>query len=143
MPGPLKNARHERFAQELAKGSSQDKAYELAGFTSRGAGARANASRLLTDDNISARVLELKARAAEKTVVTIENLTERLLKIAQKGEDAKDAPLLSVARASLMDAAKLNGLIIDRSRIGFDLSGLSDEDIDALDRILGKTAPNA
>jgi hypothetical protein len=40
-----------------------------------------------------------------------------------------------------MDAAKLNGLIIDRSKVGFDFSGLSDEDLDALDRILGKTLP--
>jgi hypothetical protein len=39
-----------------------------------------------------------------------------------------------------MDAAKLNGLIIDRSKVGFDFSNLSDEDIDALDRILGKTS---
>jgi hypothetical protein len=41
-----------------------------------------------------------------------------------------------------MDAAKLNGLIVDRSKVGFDFSSLTDEDVDALDRILGKT-PNA
>jgi hypothetical protein len=32
MPGPLKNARHERFAQELAKGKSKLGAYTLAGY---------------------------------------------------------------------------------------------------------------
>jgi hypothetical protein len=32
MPGPLKNARHERFAQELAKGASQAEAYARAGY---------------------------------------------------------------------------------------------------------------
>jgi len=66
MPGPLKNSRHERFAQELAKGKAQHDAFMAAGFSARGNAARANASRLLTDANVSARVLELKGRAAEK-----------------------------------------------------------------------------
>jgi hypothetical protein len=142
MPGPLKNARHERFAQELAKGKSQSEAYKSAGYSADGNSAEVNAARLLRNAKVSARVEELKGKAAERTVVTIENLTDRLLKIAEKGEGAKDAPLLSVARASLMDAAKLNGLIVDRSKVGFDFSSLTDEDVDALDRILGKT-PNA
>jgi phage terminase small subunit len=142
MAGPLKNARHEKFAQELAKGKSQAEAYKAAGYSVTGNVAEAAASRLLRDVNISERVGELKARAAERAVITVESLTQRLLNIAKKGEDANDAPLLSVARASLMDAAKLNGLIIDRARIGVNLSGLSDEDIDALERILGKS-PNA
>lgn len=134
MPGPLKNARHERFAQELAKGKSQVDAYAAAGYKpDRGA-----ATRLSAKVSVAERARELKARAAERTVITVENLTERLLAIAAKGENKEDAPLLSVARAAIMDAAKLNGLIIDRSKFGIDLSGLSDEDLDALDRILGK-----
>lgn len=61
----LKNARHERFAQELAKGSTQEEAYQAAGYSMKGA--RANACRLLTaNDSIAARVTELKGRAAEK-----------------------------------------------------------------------------
>ena len=32
MSGPLKNPRHERYAQELAKGKSQAEAYEAAGY---------------------------------------------------------------------------------------------------------------
>lgn len=139
MPGPLKNARQEKFAQELAKGQAQDKAYAAAGYRpDRGA-----ASRLSANVNVMARVAELQSRAAERTIVTVEGITQRLLKIAEKGEGKDDAPLLSVARASLMDAAKLNGLIIDRSKVGFDFAGLSDEDLDALDRILGKTSPDA
>jgi phage terminase small subunit len=97
MPGPLKNARHERFAQELAKGKSQSEAYKSAGYSADGNSAEVNAARLLRNAKVSARVEELKGKAAERTVVTIENLTDRLLKIAEKGEGAKDAPLLSVA----------------------------------------------
>lgn len=139
MPGPLKNARHERFAQELAKGKSQVDAYAAAGYT----GDRTAASRLSTNANILARVEELKGKAAERCVVTVEGITQRLLNIAQKGEDAKDAPLLSVARASLMDAAKLNGLIIDKIKHGLDLTGASDEELEVLERLLSRSAPSA
>ncbi len=62
MPGPLKNTRHERFAQELAKGSTIIGAYEAAGYKpDPGA-----ASRLSRNANVQARCEELKARIAEK-----------------------------------------------------------------------------
>jgi hypothetical protein len=139
MPGPLKNARHERFAQELAKGKSQEDAYRSAGYK----GDRTAASRLATNVNVQARLAELKAEAAERTVVTVESITQRLLNIAKKGEDAKDAPLLSVARASLMDAAKLNGLIVDKIRHGLDLSNATDEELEVLERLFNRSAPGA
>lgn len=139
MPGPLKNARHEKFAQELAKGQSALGAYAAAGFRPNDG----NAIRLKGNDRVSARVEELKGKAAERCIVTVEGITQRLLNIAKKGEDKDDAPLLSVARASLMDAAKLNGLVVDRAKLGFDLSDFSDEDLDALDRILGRKTSNA
>jgi hypothetical protein len=34
-------------------------------------------------------------------------------------------------------------LIIDRSKVGIDLSDLSEEDLDALDRILARKTPDA
>lgn len=132
----LKNARHERFAQELAKGETADAAYAAAGFKAN----RGNAVRLKANESVLARAAELKEKAAEKTGLTIEGLTDRLLKIAEKGEKKEDAPMLQLARASIMDAAKLNGMIIDRSKLGFDLSGLSSEDLEALERILSRTA---
>lgn len=110
MSGPLKNARHERFAQELAKGATASAAYVSAGYKP----CDGHASRLAGNGKVRDRIAELKARAAERTVVSVENITLRLLKIAEKGEDTRDAPLLSVARASLMDAAKLNGLIVEK-----------------------------
>lgn len=145
MPGPLKSARHEKFAQELAKGKAQHDAFMAAGFKAQGNAARANASRLLTDANVSARVEELKEKAAERCVVTVESITQRLLNIAKKGEgdDIKDPPLLSVARASLMDAAKLNGLIVDKIKHGLDLSNATDEELEVLERLLNRSAPSA
>lgn len=106
----LKNARHERFAQELAKGETADAAYVAAGFKAN----RGNATRLKANESVMKRVAEIQGRAATRTEVTVASITKRLLAIADKGEGAADAPLLSVARASLMDVAKLNGLIVDR-----------------------------
>jgi hypothetical protein len=107
----LQNAKHEAFAQALAKGKSATEAYTAAGYK----GDRTAASRLSTNVNVQARVIELQGRAAERTVITVSSITDRLLKIAEKGEVASDAPLLSVARAALMDAAKLNGLVVEKS----------------------------
>lgn len=136
MPGPLKNARHERFAQERAKGKSVDKAFVLAGFKAN----RGNAARLNANESVLARIAEFQTRAAKKTVVTVASITDRLLAIAAKGEKKTDAPMLNLARASLMDAAKLNGLVVDRSKIGLDLSGATDEELEVLERLLSRSA---
>lgn len=77
MPGPLDNARHERFAQELAGGASQVEAYELSGYKpDTGA-----ASRLSANVSIESRVAELKLAAAANTVITIERVMAELGKL--------------------------------------------------------------
>lgn len=107
----LENSRHERFAQGLAKGRSQSDAYTEAGYRE----SRSAAARLAADVNICARVSEIQERAATRTEISVASITERLLAIASKGEASDDAPMLQAARASLMDAAKLNGLVVDKS----------------------------
>lgn len=109
--GALSNPRHERFAQELAKGKSATEAYSEAGYEE----SRSAASRLSTNVNVQQRVSELQSRAAAKTELTVANITERLIRYADAGEALKDASGLSVARAAMMDAAKLNGLIVERT----------------------------
>jgi hypothetical protein len=62
MAGPLKNARHERFAQELAKGQSQVEAYAAAGYKpDRGA-----ATRMSANVSVRERLAELQAEVAGK-----------------------------------------------------------------------------
>lgn len=46
---------------------------------------------------------------------TAASLTASLMRIARTGEAMKDAAGLSVARAALMDVAKLNGLLVERT----------------------------
>jgi len=108
--GALSNSRHERFAQALAKGLSQSEAYEEAGYKP----SRSAAARLAADVNICERVSAIQNRAAERTEISVASITERLLAIATKAEKSEEAPMLQAARASLMDAAKLNGLVVDK-----------------------------
>lgn len=76
MAGPLKNPKHEAFAQHLAKGEPAVRAFELAGYAS----SEKNASRLKNNDVVWARVMELQAPAVAKTMLTIEQLYEAFLK---------------------------------------------------------------
>lgn len=132
----LSNAKHERFAHGLAKGETADAAYLAAGYVEN----RKNASRLKSNEDIGARVAELLGRAAERVEVTVASLTGRLLAIAKKGEESDEAAMLSVGRAAIMDAAKLNGLIVDKKQHELDLSSLTDEQISALALALGSPA---
>lgn len=77
----LDNPRHERFAQELAKGKSATEAYIAAGYDTNEDVARRAASRLLTKVDIKARVEELLSGAAERAGVTIERVLTELAKI--------------------------------------------------------------
>jgi len=109
----LENPRHERFAQALAKGETATAAYEQAGYEPNDG----NATRLKGNDRIEARVAEILERAAMRAEITVAGISERLLMIAEKGEKLAEASGLSVARASLMDVAKLNGLVVDRKEL--------------------------
>lgn len=110
----LSNPKHEIFAQLIARGRTQAEAYEEAGYRP----SEPNASRLTSNEKVGARIAEIQGRAAIRTEVSVASITERLLAIAKKAEGVSEAPMLSVARASLMDAAKLNGLVVDKKELG-------------------------
>jgi phage terminase small subunit len=83
---PLDNQRHERFAQHVANGASATQAYIDAGYSE--GGATAHASRLVTNDNVAARINYLKAQAAKRAVITAEWVLERLrIEAAGEGPD--------------------------------------------------------
>lgn len=125
----LSNHRWERFAQKLAQGLSASAAYVAAGYQRNDS----NAARLNGNEQVKGRVAELQARGAEMAGVTLAGITESLMRIAQDAEKDGDAANRSVARAALMDVAKLNGLVVDRSEnvtLTHTISGdlLSDEE---------------
>lgn len=73
----LTNAKHERFAQELAKGKSASEAYVLAGYKANDG----NASTLKGNQKVEARVAELLEAGAAKAGVTVERVLSELAKI--------------------------------------------------------------
>lgn len=73
----LSNSRHERFAQELAKGKSASAAYVAAGFEPN----RHNAARLNTNEHIQDRVEELLLAGAKRAEVTVERVMREYARI--------------------------------------------------------------
>jgi len=125
----LSNPKHERFAQELAKGKTQAEAYQTAGY----AASEANASRLTSNDKIQARVAEILERGAIRAEVSVASITERLIRISEKAETIGEPAGLSVARQAAMDAAKLHGLIVEKKETGKpgDFSRMDEHELDA------------
>lgn len=78
----LKNAKHEKMAQGLAKGKTATEAYADAGYK----GDRTAASRLSTNVNIRARVDEITGKVNERVIdklaITKERVAAELAKIA-------------------------------------------------------------
>ena len=72
LPGRLKikvvlsNSKHELFAQFVSSGLTAFESYVKAGYAP--AGARTNASRLIANDRISARIKELQTAVSERVV---------------------------------------------------------------------------
>ena len=105
--GLLTNVRHERFAQEIVKGTPVRKAYTIAGYPAN----RGNASRLRLHQGIKARIDELRAQktaavelatltAAERAGVdqywVLRNLRRNAVMAARVGDRAAAARSLEL-----------------------------------------------
>lgn len=114
----LTNTRRERFAQEIAKGKTLVEAYEVAGYEPHDS----NACKLANHPEIQARVSELIGKAAIRAEISVAQFTKDLVRLANKAEKMADEQNIptgyAISRAAVMDAAKLNGLVIDRSERG-------------------------
>lgn len=141
MPGPLRNKRHERFAQELAKGALQRDACVTAGYR----GGEAVACRLAKREDVRARVDEILGRAAKRAEVTVADIARQL---DEDREFAREKESPAAAVSATMGKAKVLGLIVDRHAgptggaipIRFDLSNLTDEELEYLERIRTRIA---
>ena len=110
----LDNAKHERFAQEIAKGATGRDAYRAAGYASKSdAAADASASRLLSDVKVRDRIAELQDRAATSTVTTMESLLEAGWSIITAAKSKED---YSAASQTLERVAKIAGLWVDKTK---------------------------
>jgi phage terminase small subunit len=109
----LSNAKHERFAQGVAKGLSATEAYLKAGYTVEEKSAAEAGSRLSRNIKVRDRITELQERAAKQVGVTLESLTEELEAARQLA--MKDEKGASAAVAASMGKAKLHGFLVERS----------------------------
>lgn len=85
----LNNQRHEIFSQNLAKGMTGDEAYVQAGYKPN----RHNASRLKTNETITARVLELQAKKQERFVLARQHVIDGLIENVEKALGRKPVKL--------------------------------------------------
>lgn len=119
--GALQNARHERFAQEVAAGKGLAEAYALAGYAGR------HASRLRRHPAVAARVAELQeavarrverreaakeGRSIDRIEISVERLTEMLVAVFEQSCALKQ---MGAAVSALEKLGKLHGLFVDRS----------------------------
>lgn len=104
----LSNPRHERFAQELAKGKSASEAYIAAGYEE----SRSAASRLSTNVNVQSRVAELQERAAANVVISREWVLEQLVDNAKLAKAAGD---ISPSNQALSLIGKELGMFVERT----------------------------
>jgi len=126
--GPLKNARHERFAQELAKGLPADAAYVVAGFSSN----RSNAARLNANEHVRARVTEILADAAELVQIDAAWVLKKAVALHDK---AMEAGAFASAKGALeivgkhVEVQAFRDQIHHSGRVEF--ANLSDEELEA------------
>lgn len=121
---PLSNPRHERYAQELAKGKSKVEAYEEAGYSRD----RGNAVRLTANDSVQKRLAEL----FDATIPDI-NYDRKAINNIYTGLliEAKKKQNLVLAKGLADSIARVNGLIITRHETGKagEFENLSDSEL--------------
>lgn len=106
----LKNARHETFAQGLAKGMSATEAYAAAGYK----GDRKAASNLWTKVDVKDRVTELQSKSVKKVEITVDSLASELEEARAMALKEKQT---SAAVSATMGKAKLFGLGVEHRRM--------------------------
>lgn len=107
MTGPLQNGRHERMAQELAKGTEQFAAYRLAGFR----GTKPAASKVAHREDVRARVAELLERGARRAEITVADIARQL---DEDRDFAREKLAPAAAVSATLGKAKVLGLIVER-----------------------------
>lgn len=116
----LGNPKHERFAQELARGKSQAEAYETAGYKP----SEQHACRLARNGKISARVAKLLEGAAKRAEISIADVISELAKIGfanmadymRAGPDGD--PYLDFSALSRDQAAALSEVTVEDFKDG-------------------------
>lgn len=109
----LKDERHEKFAQYIAKGEAKYKSYIKAGYSENGAATSAH--RLAKQPAIVARVQELRDAIAQQYIEVVAISHQWIVNEQQDVyKTARANGELETARKTLFDIAKVAGLVIDK-----------------------------
>ncbi|WP_115540021.1 terminase small subunit [Xanthomonas campestris] len=132
--------RQKRFVAEYLKDQNATQAAIRTGYSERTA--KQQGSRLLTNADVAAAVCAGQRKVAKKAEVTVDSL---LVELEQARKLALREKQASAAVTATMGKGKLSGLLVERHRhsgaIGtYDLSNVSDDDLDRLESILGPLA---
>jgi len=115
----LKNIKHENFCQQLVRGLAlgwtAGAAYSRAGYRAEGRAAEVNASRLLKNAAVRARLTELQGTTAKRTLITVESLCAELEE-ARIG--ASSAEQYAAAVQAITTKARITGKLIDKVEVG-------------------------
>ncbi len=139
MTGKL-SPKQERFVAEYLKDQNATQAAIRAGYSKKTAAQQG--SRLLMNVEVSKAVGKRQQRVAKKAEITVESLAaeyEEARRLAKKEGQA------SAMVAATTGKGKLSGLLVERHKhsgaIGtYDLTKISDDDLDRLEAILGPLA---
>jgi phage terminase small subunit len=104
-------AKRRTFINEYLIDHNATQAAVRAGYSARTA--NREGTRLLSNAVIAAAINSAMVKRAEKLEITAACITARLIAIADNAEAMESPSGLAVARQSLMDVAKLNGLIVE------------------------------
>lgn len=116
--------KQEKFCQEYAKCGNATEAYINAGYSVNKEVAKANASRLLTNDNIKKRLAELAEETKTESIADIQEMQEVLTKIIRRemydegavvdGEREKKPAAIKDIISAIEKLGKMQGAFVER-----------------------------
>lgn len=107
--------KQESFAREYTIDGNATQAAIRAGYSAKTA--YSAGQRLLSNVEVRATINRTRAACAERVELTVASVTTKLLALSDKAEGMDGPSALNVARQCLMDAAKLNGLVVESSEV--------------------------
>ncbi len=75
----LKKGKHERFCKEYVKDLNATQAYIRSGYEKKGA--KENASRLIANDNIKTRIIELQSKISERLEIKADDIAREFMRL--------------------------------------------------------------
>ena len=116
----LENVKHEKFCLHYAKTGNATESYKLAGYKAKTEGTiRSRASKLLTNDNVKARLAELAEEAASSKIADIAEIHAYLTAV-MRGEEKEEVVVVEGVGDGMSEARliKKEACIKDRLKAG-------------------------